>query len=42
VAKLMVENDCGEIPIVDTSNRPDSCRCGERASMFFNDLRISS
>jgi CBS domain-containing protein len=22
VAKLMVENDCGEIPVVDTSDRP--------------------
>src|SRR5437667_2312306 len=22
VAKMMVQNDCGEIPIVDTSNRP--------------------
>jgi len=22
VARLMVQNDCGEIPIVDTSNRP--------------------
>ena len=22
VAKLMVQNDCGEIPIIDTSNRP--------------------
>ena len=22
VAKMMVQNDCGEIPIVDTANRP--------------------
>src|SRR5881392_3736900 len=22
VAKMMVQNDCGEIPIIDTSNRP--------------------